>query len=185
MPSPSEVRPARCMGCGAASRPHGGRLVVHGDGTRERQVRGPLTAGGSPELTSVRARRYECQDCGACMVVVPRELLSRRLYTASAIGFALALWALLGTTEAAVRARVSPMAFVGAAAEDSWITLHRWTASTVEGRLFATVTSRAPPSPLLSRRRQAERAAAALVARAPPGTSVETAAFVGAALHPR
>jgi len=63
-------------------------------------VRGPSRAGGSPELTSVRARRYECQDCGACMVVVPRELLPRRLYTASAIGFALALWALLGTTEA-------------------------------------------------------------------------------------
>jgi hypothetical protein len=119
------------------------------------------------------------------MVVVPRELLPRRLYTASAIGFALALWALLGTTEATVRVRVSPMAFVGAAAEDSWITLHRWTAATVEGRLFASATSRAPPSPLLSRRRQAERAAAALVARAPPGTSTETAAFAGAALHPR
>ncbi len=184
MPSPSEVRPAQCMGCGAASRPHGGRLVVHGDGTRERQVRGPLTAGGSPELTSVLARRYECQSCGACMVVVPRELLPRRLYTASAIGLALALWALLGMTEAAVRTRVSPLAFVGAAAQDTWVTLRRWAGATAEGCLFATVSSRAPPSARLSRRRQAERAAAGLVARAPAGMGTEAAAFAGAALHP-
>ena len=58
-------------------------------------------------MTTVRARRYECQRCGACMVVVPREILARRLYTACAIGLALAMWALLGATEAAVRSRVS------------------------------------------------------------------------------
>lgn len=184
MPSPSEVRPARCLGCGAASRPHGGKLTVHGDGTRERQVRGPPTAGGTPELTSVRARRYECQSCGACMLVVPRELLARRLYAASAIGFALALWAFVGATEAAVRTRVSPLALVGTAAQDTWFTLRRWAAATAEGRLFATPTSRAPPA-RFSRRQQAERAAAALVALAPPGSSVEFAAFAGGALHPR
>ena len=183
MPSPSEVRPARCLGCRAASRPHGGKLTVHGDGTRERQVQGPATAGGPPELTSVLARRYECQACGACMLVVPREILSRRLYTASAIGFALALWALLGATEAVVRTRVSPMAFVGTAAQGTWVTLRRWAAATAQGRLFATATSRAPPAGW-SRRRQAERAAAALVALAPPASSVEFAAFAGGALHP-
>lgn len=135
-------------------------------------------------MTTVQARRYECQSCGACMLVVPRELLARRLYTASAIGFALALWALLGATEATVRTRVSPLALVGTAAQGTWVTLRRWAAATAEGLLFATATSRAPPA-RFSRRHQAERAAAALVALAPPGESVEIAAFAGGALHPR
>jgi hypothetical protein len=136
-------------------------------------------------MTSVRARRYECQRCGACMLVVPRELLARRLYTASAIGLALALWALLGATEAAVRTRLSPAAFVGTTAHGTWVTLRRWAAATAEGLLFATATSRAPPSTRLSRRQQAERTAAALVALAPPGSSLEVAAFAGGALHAR
>ena len=131
----------------------------------------------------MRARRYECQGCGACMLVVPRELLSRRLYTAPAIGLALALWGLLGTTEAAVRTRVSPLAFVGAAAHGTWVTLRRWARATAEGLLFATASSRAPPASL-SRRQQAERAAAALVALAPPGSDLEMAAFAGGALAP-
>jgi len=96
------------------------------------------------------------------MLVVPRELLARRLYTASAIGLALAVWALLGSTEAEARTRVSPLAFVGTGAQDTWVTLRRWATATAKGRLFATVTSRAPPSAGLSLRRQAERAAAAL-----------------------
>jgi ferredoxin len=125
MPSASTVRPARCPGCGAASRPTGQNLVVHGDGTRERQVRGPATPEGPPVMTTVRARRYQCQRCGACMVVVPREIMPRRLYTACAIGLALAMWALLGATEAAVRTRISPFAVVGATACGGWITLRR------------------------------------------------------------
>jgi hypothetical protein len=119
------------------------------------------------------------------MLVVPRELLARRLYTASAIGLALAVWALLGSTEAEARTRVSPLAFVGTGAQDTWVTLRRWATATAKGRLFATVTSRAPPSAGLSLRRQAERAAAALVALAPAGASTEAAAFAGAALHAR
>jgi ferredoxin len=180
MPSPSESRPSRCCGCGAASRPHGALLVVHGDGTRERQVRGPVDAQGRPELGTVRVRRFECQRCGACMVVMPRELLPRRLYTASAIGLALALWSLMGATEAATRVRVSPFAIVGVAAATRWMTLRRWATDAGAGRLFAT--SRAPPSGFV-RRQHAERAAAALVALAPAGLPLEQAAFVGGALH--
>ncbi len=180
MPSTSEARPARCCGCGAASRPPGENLVVHGDGTRERQLRGPATAGGAPELGTVRVRRFECQRCGACMVVVPKEILPRRLYTASAIGLALALWALMGATDAATRTRVSPFAIVGAAAVARWMTLRRWAADAGAGRLFST--SRAPP-PGFMRRQHAERAAAALVALAPVGQPLEQAAFAGGALH--
>ena len=128
----------------------------------------------------MRVRRFECQRCGACMVVVPRELQPRRLYTASAIGLALALWGLMGATEAATRARVSPFAIVGAAAATRWVTLRRWASDAGAGRLFAT--SRAPP-PGFVRRQHAERAAAALVALAPAGLPLEQAAFAGGALH--
>ena len=81
LPSVSLVRPSQCRRCGAAARPAGGNLVVHGDGTRERQVRGPATPDGAPTMTSVLGRRYQCQRCGACMLVVPQEILPRRLYT--------------------------------------------------------------------------------------------------------
>jgi len=172
MPSVSAVRPPQCLGCGAASRPAGEPLAVHGDGTRERQVRGPAAAQGPPTMTSVRARRYECQRCGACMLVVPREILPRRLYTACAIGMALAMWALLGATEAAVRARISPLAIVGAAADASWVTLRRWAGDAAARRLFAT--SRASPAGF-TRRKYAERAASALRALAPPGLGPATA----------
>lgn len=154
--------------------------MVHGDGTRERQLRGPETPEVAPALLTVRARRYECQGCGACMLVVPREILSRRLYTACAIGLALAMWALLGATEAAVRARISPFELVGPTACGGWITLRRWAADAAGGRLFAT--SRASPTEF-TLRQQAERTAAALGALAPPGLSPDRAAFVGGAVH--
>lgn len=179
MPTPSAVRPSRCVGCAAASRPAGKSLVIHGDGTRERQLRGPATAEGPPIITTVRARRYECQRCGTCMLVVPRELLPRRLYTACAIGMALAMWALLGMTESAVRKRISPFEVVGATAAAGWITLRRWAGATAAKRLFAT--SRAAPKDFVLRQ-HAERAAAALAALAPAGLAA-AAAFAGGALH--
>ena len=94
IPTVSAVRPARCSCCGAASRPAGRNLVIHGDGTRERQMWGPESAEGPPGMVAVRARRYQCQRCGTSMLVVPGEILRRRLYTAPAMGLALALWAL-------------------------------------------------------------------------------------------
>ena len=180
MPSASAVRPGRCPSCRAASQPAGGKVVVHGDGTRERQMRGPETAAGPAVITTVRVRRYQCQSCGCCMLVVPSEILPRRLYTASAIAFALALWALVGATEAAVRARASPFRVVGAAAHGGWITLRRWATDAGRGRLFST--SRAPPSSF-TLRQHAERAAAGVVALAPAGLAPDAAAFVGAARH--
>lgn len=180
MPSVSAVRPGRCPGCGAASCPAGYNLVVHGDGTRDRQIRGPQTADGPPTMTSVRARRYECQSCGTCMLVVPRELLPRRLYTACAIGLALAMWALLGATESTVRSRISPFAMVGASSCGRWITLRRWARDTTRRRLFGS--SRLSPKDF-TLRQLAERAAAALMALAPAGLTTAHAAFAGGAIH--
>ena len=114
------------------------------------------------------------------MLVVPREIMPRRLYTACAIGLALAMWALLGATESTVRTRISPFAVVGATAFGSWITLRRWAAAAGCGRLFAT--SRTAPKDF-TLRQHAERAAAALGALAPAGLTETDAAFAGAAVH--
>jgi ferredoxin len=190
MPSVSQVRPRRCSGCGAAGHPAGQALSIHGDGTRPRQLRGPLSADGAPVLFSIEARRYECQRCGACMLVVPREVLPWRLYTASAIGLALAMWALLGLSEREVRRRVSPLTVVGEAALGSFETLRRWAKDTCRAavgasppRLFASTRAQAPNASQSTLRRHAERAAAALVALAPSGLSLPAAAFAGGAIH--
>lgn len=180
MPSVSAVRPARCHGCGAASRPAGRNLVVHGDGTRERQVWGPPTPEGAPTLATIRARRYECQQCGACMVVVPTEVVPGRLYSGPSIALALALWALLAVGVARVRERISPFAIVGPAAIGRWTTLKRWAADAAGGKLLAT--SRAAPASF-TLRQHAERAASAVRALAPAGLALGDAVFVGGALH--
>jgi len=180
MPSVSAVRPGRCPGCGVASRPEGRNLVVHGDGTRERQVWGPADVGGPPTITTIRARRYECQRCGVCVLVVPGEILARRLYTAPAIGLALALWALLGRTAAFVRARICPFARVGVAAAGRWVTLRRWARDASRQRLFA-VQRVSPDSFTL--RQHAERSAALLQALGPGGLPVTESVFAGAAAH--
>lgn len=179
MPSVAAARPGRCTGCGAASQPLGRNLVVHGDGTRERQVWGPAAAAGAAEMVTIRARRYECQACGSCMVVVPRDVLPGRLYSGPAIALALALWAVIGMTAAAVRARISVFSIVGVAAS-GWITLRRWAGDAAGRRLFAT--SRSAPA-CFSARQHAERAASAVAALAPPGLVFSEAAFVGGALH--
>ena len=180
MPSVSAVRPTRCRMCGAASQPVGRNLVVHGDGTRDRQVWGPCAPDGAPVLMTIRARRYECQRCGACMVVVPSDVLPGRLYSGPAIALALALWAVVGMTAAAVRARVSPFSIIGATAAVGWTTLRRWAIDAARRRLFAT--SRAAPADFTARK-HAERAASALRALAPSGLALADAVFVGGALH--
>lgn len=114
------------------------------------------------------------------MVVVPGEIVRRRLYTAPAIGLALALWALLGLTAARVRARISPFAVVGAATAGRWITLRRWARDGQAGQLFPS--ARAAPENF-TLRQHAERAAALLLALAPTDLPVADAVFVGAALH--
>jgi ferredoxin len=164
----------------ASSQPLGRNMVVHGDGTRERQVWGPCSPDGPPALTTIRARRYECQRCGACMVVVPADVLPGRLYSGPAIALALALWALLGMASAAVRARISPFSIVGATAAGRWTTLRRWALDAGRHRLFAT--SRAAPTDF-SARKHAERAASAVRALAPSSVALEVAAFIGGALH--
>jgi hypothetical protein len=160
----------------------GGPIQLQGHGTRERQVRGP----GGPEapavLVTITARRYRCVPCGAVVIVVPREVRGRRVYSASAIGFALALWGLVQATAAQVRRRVCPATILGDAAVTGWATLRRWARDVARGRLFPGVPG--PPDPSATLRRVAASAASALAASADPTTralAIERRAFLGAA----
>jgi hypothetical protein len=179
-PTVDEVRPARCPICGAVSRPVGGRLALHGHGTRERSLFGPLEPGQPPEIVSILAQRYRCVPCAAVLAVVPCSVLARRRYSAAAIAYALALWGLALACAAEVRRRVNPAKRVGATAAAGWAMLRRWARAVKERRLFAT-TPLPPPS---TWRQVAASAAAALAGRADPASRtrpLEQRAFEAAA----
>jgi hypothetical protein len=178
-PTVEEVRPGRCPACEAASRPAGGALGLHGHGLRERHQWGPGEFGTAGVLMALLARRYQCQPCGAIVMVVPRGLLPRRLYSAGAVALALALWGVAGLAPAKVRGRVSPFAIVGATAAVGWASLRRWSRAVRAGRLFPVVRTLPAEATL---RQVAARTATTLAAYAPGagGLSIESAAFLGA-----
>jgi hypothetical protein len=153
---------------------------LHGHGLRERHQWGPSALGAAAVLIGILARRYECQPCGAVVMVVPRGVLQRRLYSASAIAVALALWGVSGLAPAEVRRQVSPFAIVGATAAAGWASLRRWSGAVRAGRLFPVV--RALPEKV-TLRQVAARTATTIAAYAPGarGPSIDSAAFLGAA----
>jgi hypothetical protein len=180
VPDVEAVRPTVCPCCGRPGRPVGERLGIVGHGLRDRQQRGPMAAGGTPRLVVVRVRRYACV-CGAILTVVPRETLPARLYTISAVAWALALFGVDGASPQDVRRRTSPWAVVGATAAAGWATLRRWVAAVRERRLLADV--RTCPSDFTARQ-VAERAATTMAGFASPAAAampLVTRAFVGAA----
>jgi hypothetical protein len=133
-----------------------------------------------PELVGILIRRYQCQPCGAVVVVVPRGLLRGHLYSACAVALSLALWGVVEQAPAEVRRHVSPFAAVGATAAAGWASLRRWSRAVRAGRLFPVV--RALPVEA-SLRQIAARAATTLAAYAPGpgGLPIDSAAFIGAA----
>lgn len=156
----------------------GGNLGLHGHGLRERDQWGPVELGAPPAVIGIRARRYRCLGCGAVIVVVPRGVARRRLYSAGAIALALAAWAVSGQTPAAVRGRVSPHRIIGPTAASGWASLRRWSRAVRAGRLFPVVRA-SPESATL--RQVAARAATTLAAVAGGGAN-ESAAFIGASM---
>lgn len=114
--------------CGAASRPSGGGLGLHGHGLRDRQVRGPLTAEDPSTWVVIACRRYECTTCGAILTVVPRGIAPRRHYGYAAIAMAFALWAIMHEPVAEVRRRVCSSR-ISHDAPTRWPTLARWARS--------------------------------------------------------
>ena len=107
------------------------------------------------------------------MTVVPRSVLAKMLYAATAIGLALALYGWGGTSAREVRGAVSAWPVVGASST-GWKALRRWTARAAQ--LWACI--RESPASFTTRQR-AERAAATLAAHA-PGNAPDLAAFLGA-----
>jgi hypothetical protein len=182
LPGVDEVRPGQCPCCGVASRPVGDGLTLHGHGLRARQVRGPLSSDGTPVLVEIVTRRYQCQACGAVLVVVPRGVLRYRYFSGSAIAWALALLGVERRPPPEVRRRTSPGRRVGATAASGWAALWHWIAAVRGGRLWPGLL-RQPSPPSVTRRRVAERAALALAGRAPPPWDASPAAraFIGAA----
>jgi len=139
-PSVSDVRPARCPACGAASRPVGSALVVWGHGTRERTLWGPMTPEASPTQITIQVRRYLCRACGVTCTVVPQGVAARYRYTGAAIALALGLWSVLRWPPAKVRTAISPWSTVGASQVGRWRSLGRWTRDITRGRLLGGVT---------------------------------------------
>jgi hypothetical protein len=133
-------------------------------------------------VIEVVGRRYECQQCGAVMLVVPGAVLRRRLYSAAAIGLALALWAVEDQAPAEVRALVSPWRIVGAAAAGGWASLRRWAGAVRAGVLFPA--TRVLPDDARPRKVAARAATtlAALVPSSAEGLPLATRAFLGAAM---
>lgn len=182
MPSVAAVRPACCPVCKAASTPVGGRIVVQGHGKRPRQAWGPAAPRAEPQILGLMVRRYRCIACGALTTVGPSETLTKRLYTASAIAWALALFGVLMMTPTAIRELVSPLRIWGATSGARWQTLLRWAGAAAAGRLFLTVREMPAEWPA---RTVAARVAATLSASTVPSPEpppLDVQAFHGAAL---
>jgi hypothetical protein len=181
LPTVDEARPGSCPVCGAASRPAGGGVVLHGHGLRARDQWGPPDAAAPPFAGEILGRRYACKACTAVILVVPGGVLRRRLYSAAAIALALAPWSIERDTPREVRARVSPWHRVGATAAERWASLRRWARATRARRLFAEVRALPDGAQL---RAVAKRAATTLAAWAPSSVGhlpLATRAFLGAA----
>lgn len=181
MPGVDVLRPGQCPVCGGAGSPPGAGLGIIGHGMRERQFLGPLRPGQAPRMTVLHVRRYLCQ-CGAIITVVPRETIPGRLYTSSAIGWALALFGVRKASLAEARRQTCPWKIIGSGAVVGWATLRRWIRAIRAGSIFPGL--RASP-PDFTARQVAERAALGLASLGPPSPveeSMSTRAFQGAAL---
>ena len=159
-PSPETARPGKCPRCGAASRPAGAGLGLHGHGLRDRAIFGPRDVDADPERGWVRCRRYLCVvgTCGAVILVVPRGVAPRRHYSLAAIAVAMTLWGILALPPARVRERICVSPSVSWGTE--WSTLRRWahaaralvdlpaaiTLREVAARVAQIAIGRAPPS---------------------------------------
>jgi hypothetical protein len=116
------------------------------------------------------------------VTVAPAETLTKRLYSASAIAWSLALFGIALLSAAAIRQLVSPMRIVGVSSAARWLTLMRWCLAIAEGRLFGGAVRRVARN--RDARAVAQAAAAAIAAHALPSPDpppLTALAFFGAA----
>lgn len=168
-------RPSHCTACGASAYRGDGRLRLHGHGSRERTIWGPMAPRAAPALTTVRVRRYKCTSCGAARTVLPAGLASRLRYSLSAIALALTAWAVWLVPAAVVRAQVSPLRIVGPSEVGRWQSLRRWARRVAA--LFGLPVAETTP------RNQAARAAHLVRARGPTDAPEAARVFLGAHVH--
>jgi transposase len=126
-------------------------------------------------------RRYHCLACGAILLVVPRGIRRRRLYSAGAIALALALWGVEGLAPGDVRARVSPWRIVGATAAMGWASLRRWAHAVRDKALFACVRASPDGARLRAIAARAATTLAAYASSSADALAISTRAFLGAA----
>ncbi len=174
-------RPPRCLVREAPCIEPSGKVVLHGQGLRERTLLGPLDARGEPRVCKLLLRRYECQRCKAVLTVGPRGLLPRRRYSAKVIALAFWLWAVRQLTDAAVRQRISPVADEGLSRPERWTTLRRWARAVQDHRLWPSASI----DPSWSLRDCARRAAHLLWSRGSPDASTDEGRVFRVAAHAR
>ena len=114
------------------------------------------------------------------VTVGPRDAATGRLYTISAVAWALALFGVGRLPEHEVRRGTSPWRVVGACATRRWVSLRRWVAAVVGRRLF--IRLRRPPG-ACDVRKAAAQIAIAVSAHASPTVAslpLPARAFLGA-----
>lgn len=119
--------------------------------------------------------------CLAVATVAPAETLTKRLYSAAAIAWSLALFGISLLSATAIRQLVSPMRIVGPTSAARWVTVLRWCGAVEAGHLFVCARRAAAGA---STRAIAEAAAAAIAAHALPSPEpppLPVLAFFGAA----
>jgi len=85
LPDVDDVRPKRCDRCGVTAR-RGGLVVIHGHGCRTRTVVIlPALAEEQERSGECWERRYRCTKCRRVMVVLPKGVMPRYLYSAGAV----------------------------------------------------------------------------------------------------
>ena len=124
-------------------------------------------------------RRFRCRSCGAVMVVAPAQVLRRRLFSTTAMVWALVLFGVEGVPMARVRSAISPWHVVGATAAPRWQALKDWIRALGAGGLLPVKSVGGPI------RRLSARLVWALTALAPPSFRGEPVAHqaVSGALH--
>jgi hypothetical protein len=151
---------------------------MHGHGERRRTQRGPEAEGKPPVERSLGVRRYKCVKCRTTVTVAPPGVVWRRLFAASAIGLALALFGILRASVDTVRKVVATTSSARDRAEgSSWSTLRRWAHAAKAGTLL--VEGRGCPE-TFTLRQAAERAATTLQALGQRGTDVLGRVWQGA-----
>jgi len=95
----------------------------------------PGGPGDGPVELVLFLRRFRCRNCGSVVTVAPREVVTRRRYSACAIALALVLFGVDRLSSGRVLERLKPGGPQGYD-QRRWRVLDRWVSAMREGRVF-------------------------------------------------